>query len=193
MAEATFFDESDWVTPPEDWARTTQVGKTYDLTEGEGARVWAECIARTAMLRRPDQVAEEPARYGAPLEHTPRLGQSIFRIRVLDAYGRACAVTREHSLPALDAEHIKPFAIGGAHRPSNGLALRADLHRLFDRGYVTVDAEGRFQVGQRLSDEFHNGRLYDELAGRRLAIPAESAEQPDPEALAWHREHVFVG
>lgn len=193
IAEATFFDEDDWVAPPRDWARTTQVGKTYALDEGEGARIWAECLGRGARSASPDRVADEPTRYGDPIEHRPRLGQSIFRIRVLKAYEWACAVTREHSLPALDAGHIRPFASGGVHRPSNGLALRADIHRLFDRGYVTVDAGGRFQVGQRLGDEFNNGRVYYELAGRQIAKPAELADQPDPDALAWHRERVFVG
>jgi putative restriction endonuclease len=68
----------------------------------------------------------------------PRLGQGTFRIATIQAYERACAVTGEHSLPALEAAHIRPFAEGGTHDVSNGLLLRADLHRLFDRGYVTV-------------------------------------------------------
>ena len=92
--------------------------------------------------------------------HTPRLGQGIFRVRVLDAYGRACAVTQEHSLPVLDAAHIKPYSEGGKHAVSNGVALRSDLHRLFDRGYVTFDEANSFVVGRRLRDDYANGRSY---------------------------------
>jgi putative restriction endonuclease len=33
------------------------------------------------------------------------------------------------------------------HRVSNGLPLRSDIHRLFDRGYVTVTPDYRFEVG----------------------------------------------
>ncbi|MCZ2111991.1 MAG: HNH endonuclease, partial [Dehalococcoidia bacterium] len=104
VAEATFFRPDWWVRPPADWKRTTQVGAGYDLTAGEGARVWQECLERSMAgaaesghdlpaLREPDGL-----RYGTPTLHTPRLGQGIFRVHVLDAYGRACAVTGEHSL-----------------------------------------------------------------------------------------------
>ncbi len=67
-----------------------------------------------------------------------------------DAYGRACAVTGEHSLPVLEAAHIRPQSSVGTHEVSNRLLLRADLHKLFDRGYVTVNAEYRFRVSPQL-------------------------------------------
>jgi putative restriction endonuclease len=54
----------------------------------------------------------EPSRNGEPTLYRPRLGQGIFRIQVLDAYDRECAVTGEHSLPVLEAAHIKPYADG---------------------------------------------------------------------------------
>ncbi|PSO48774.1 MAG: hypothetical protein BRC33_08750 [Cyanobacteria bacterium SW_9_44_58] len=47
-------------------------------------------------------------------------------------------MTGERTLPALDAAHIKPYAQSGSHTISNGLLLRADLHRLFDRFYITI-------------------------------------------------------
>jgi putative restriction endonuclease len=139
-------------------------------------------------------VAREPTpRYGPPLLHAPRLGQPIFRVKVLDAYDRACAVTREHSLPVLDAAHIKPYADGGGHAVTNGLSLRSDLHRLFDRGYVTVDEDYRFVVGDRLKQDYENGRSYYGLKGQDLVLPTESELRPDSAALAWHRERVFLG
>ncbi len=138
-------------------------------------------------------VREPVARYGAPTLHLPRLGQGIFRVKVFDAYGRACAVTREHSLPVLEAAHIKPFASGGEHAVSNGLSLRSDLHRLFDRGYVTIDEEERFVVGRRLRDDFENGRSYYGLHGQELAVPSEAAMRPSSTAIGWHRDQVFLG
>jgi putative restriction endonuclease len=51
----------------------------------------------------------------------------------MEAYERACALTGEHSLPALEAAHIIPFALCGPHDVQNGLLLRADLHGLLDR------------------------------------------------------------
>lgn len=138
-------------------------------------------------------VARDAARYGAPVLRAPRLGQSIFRVQVLEAYGRACAVTGEHSLPVLEAAHIKPYANGGAHEVSNGLSLRSDLHRLFDRGYVTVDERGRFVVGARLKTDFENGRSYYALRGQPLAIPTRAPWHPSADALAYHRSQIFLG
>jgi putative restriction endonuclease len=53
------------------------------------------------------------------------------------------AQTRLAKLPVLDTAHIRPFADGGAHDVDNGIALRVDLHGLFDRGYVTFDQQRR--------------------------------------------------
>lgn len=195
IAEARFFPQGAWIRPPADWSLRTQTGAGYDLSQGDGLRVWLECQERVARpLAAPSDglVAREPvARYGAPTLHTPRLGQGIFRVHVLDAYDRACAVTGEHSLPVLEAAHIKPYAKGGEHQVSNGLSLRSDLHRLFDKGYVTVDEDAAFVVGRRLKAEFDNGRSYYGLHGQRLRLPAEAARRPSRDALAWHREQVF--
>lgn len=194
IGETRFFAEADWITPPRDWSPRTQTGATYDLAVGEGARIWAECLARTST---PAPVISlsggTDRRFGAPVVYLPRLGQGIFRVQVLDAYGRACAVTGEHSLPVLEAAHIKPYASGGSHDVTNGLSLRTDLHRLFDRGYATVDEDDRFVVGRRLKDDFENGRSYYGLHGKPMELPQERVLRPSKEALAWHRENVFVG
>jgi hypothetical protein len=38
--QPVFFDEGDWVRMPEDWAANIVQGKGYDLSVGEGERVW---------------------------------------------------------------------------------------------------------------------------------------------------------
>lgn len=108
-----------------------------------------------------------------------------------DAYGK-CAVTREHSLPALEAAHIVPYAAGGQHEVPNGLLLRADIHRLFDRGYVTATPDYRFRVSPRLEDEFHNGRIYYQLEGTELWLPKDEADRPTREHLERHNDEVFL-
>ena len=53
-----------------------------------------------------------------------------------------------------------PRAISEIDQPS-----RTDLHRLFDRGYVTIDEQIRRVVGRRLKADFDNGRSYYQLHG----------------------------
>ena len=111
---------------------------------------------------------------------------------VTTAYGGACAVSGEHSLPVLEAAHIQPYSTkGGSHEVSNGLLLRADIHRLFDRGYVTVTPDLRFVVSERLAKEFENGKAYYKRNGKVLGLPKNAADQPDLELLRWHNENVF--
>jgi putative restriction endonuclease len=133
----------------------------------------------------------EPARYGAPQLIRPRLGQGAFRFIVTDVYRRRCAVTQEKTLPALDAAHIKPYAEGGLHEPSNGLLLRRDIHSLFDGGYVTVTPELRFEVSRRIKEEFENGRHYYALHGQPIERPLDSSHLPDRMALDWHNTECF--
>lgn len=196
LAESRFFGVNQWVSAPRDWKPRTQTGAGYDLSQGEGLRVWQECIERArAMMPSLPEVAGPPSdepRYGEPTLHRPRLGQGIFRIQVLDAYDRACAVTGEHSLPVLEAAHIKPYSRGGIHEVPNGITLRSDLHRLFDRGYITLD-DNRLVVGKRLREDFSNGRSYYGLHGRQIQLPGDQRSWPSEVATQWHRDNLFLG
>jgi putative restriction endonuclease len=162
IVQPVFFPPEGWIRQPSDWPARTQTDKKYDLTAGEGRRVWEQCIAVARELGASPTLmtALEAERYGAPVLLRPRLGQNTFRIAVMDAYHRACAITEEHSLPALEAGHIRPYGEGGLHEVSNGILMRADLHRLFDKGYITVTPDLHVVVSERLRNEFHNGRTY---------------------------------
>ena len=179
-----------------DWSPNIVRGRTEDLSAAAGLRIWNECLDRAAAQAvGPIWVDDvlDARRTGKPTLVLPRLGQSSFRLAVLDAYGNQCAVTTEHSLPVIDAAHIRPWAEGGQHRVPNGVPLRRDLHRLFDLGYVTIRPDLTFAVSGRLREEYANGRVYYELDGRHIRLPDNENERPDPEVLAWHQEQVYLG
>jgi putative restriction endonuclease len=102
-------------------------------------------------------------------------------------------VTKERTLPVLEAAHIRPYAEGGEHRVDNGLLLRRDLHTLFDRGYITVTPELKLEVSKRLREDFANGRDYYALQGRELWLPMPTAGRPRAEFLAWHNDTRYLG
>lgn len=197
LVQPIFFSPAAWVPQPADWHVRTQRYAKYDLSAGEGLRVWTACMETAmalGMLRQePVPAHDETSRYGAPQLVLPRLGQGTFRVAVLEAYSRACCVTGEHSLPALEASHIQPYASAGPHEVSNGLLFRADLHRLFDKGYITVTPELQLEVGTRLRQEWHNGHTYYPLHGTRLKTPKAASLKPSSEYLRWHNEHTFLG
>lgn len=199
LVSPTFFPDEAWIPQPADWHPRTQSSMRYDLTFGEGKRIWESCLATADTLTYPARedvpapASGSSARYGEPREMRPRLGHATFRIAVMEAYRRACAATDEHSLPALEAVHIRPYADDGPHEVRNGLLLRADLHRLFDKGYVTVTPAFRLDIGSRLKQDFRNGRSYYPLHGTHLRVPPDVKLRPAQEFLRWHNDSRFKG
>jgi putative restriction endonuclease len=197
IVEPLFFHPGMWVPQPEDWPARTVSSKGYDLTLGEGRRVWEACLERASMVRSLEReirlIAEPTARYGAARLIAPRLGQGTFRIAVTEAYGRRCAVTGEHSLPVLDAAHIRSYGEEGPHEVRNGILMRADLHRLFDKGYISVSFDYRVLISDRLREDYQNGRSYYPMRDHELHVPSSERDRPDPEFIRWHNERVFLG
>ena len=194
LTEPFFFPESEWIPVPPSWSRNIVTFKTYDASEADGAALWNAVQGRLTQSVAPLFATErEQERYGSPSLVRPRLGQGTFRIIVTDAYQRRCAVTRERTLPALEAAHIKPFSEGGPHDPSNGLLLRRDIHSLFDAGYVTVTPDLRFHVSRRIKEEFENGRDYYAMDGQAIAPVNIRGWEPNELALEWHNQERFLG
>lgn len=193
LGDPVFFGPEEAIPEPADWRPNIVQGKTYDLTAGEGARIWSACRERAGLLDAAHPLGASGERFGSPTTVTPRLGQGSFRMAVTEAYGGACAVTGEHSLPVLDAAHIRPYGAGGEHRTSNGLLMRSDLHRLFDRGYITVTSANLVRVSRALRDDYSNGATYYPLDGTEIHIPTSEGDRPDATLLEWHGDEVFRG
>ncbi len=196
LVQVSFFPRDLWIPQPTDWSPRNLTNQRYDLATGEGARIWRECLERADYLGRskqelPSFAREALPRYGEPVLVRPRLGQGAFRVLVTDAYKRACAVTGEHSLPVLEAAHIKPYANDGPHEICNGLLLRSDVHKLFDLGYISVTPDMRVRVSDRLRADFQNGRTYYPMDKQPLVMPSDDALHPSRDFLAWHNDVVF--
>ena len=68
----------------------------------------------------------------------------------------------------------------------------ADLHKLFDEGYLTVDPKDRrVVVSKRIKEEFENGKDYYSLEGRVLREPLEPWAKPLTENLEYHAYNRF--
>lgn len=192
LTQPFFFKEPDWIPVPASWSRNIVSFKTFSTNDDEGLALWEGVVERLERRQFPTRENDEP-RFGEPHLIQPRLGQGAFRIVVTDVYQRRCAVTRERTLPALEAAHIRPYSDGGTHEVRNGLLLRRDIHSLFDAGYVTITPDLRFEVSRQIREEFENGKQYYALHGNQIAAPSEASQRPDRIALAWHNERCFRG
>ena len=189
LTQPFFFDKPWWITQPNDWPTSTVVGKKYDTTIGEGARIYQQVMDRLSYQS--PLPAANPIKYADGIgKH--RLGQGAFRILVTDAYHRCCAVSGEKTLPVLQAAHIRPYAMDGTHDVTNGILLRSDIHTLFDDGYLTITKDLILEVSHRLREDYGNGKDYYKYHGAKLLIiPDNKLQSPAPDLLTWHNEHVY--
>jgi hypothetical protein len=118
-----------------------------------------------------------------------RLGQGVFRDRLIDAWGGECAVTGVTFLPVLIASHIVPWVDATNEErldPDNGLLLSATLDRLFDAGFITFEDDGAIRISPVVpEDEYEAMGLSEEL--RLSRVPDGSRRY-----LARHREDYFA-
>jgi putative restriction endonuclease len=196
LEQPFLLDKSDWI-PVLDWSQNIVRGKKVETDSEEGKYYWNKLqliIAKIQLTYKPDfRTEEEKVRYGKEILIKPRLGQGSFKIVVTDAYRRSCAITQERVLPLLEAAHIKPYADSGPHDVRNGVLLRSDMHKLFDRGYLTITPKLHIEVSRRIKEEFDNGEYYFTFHGQDINLPRRPIDQPSGEFLTWHNEKKFKG
>lgn len=200
-----FFNEIDWQPTPLDWHTNLVQGKKYDSNIGYGKLLWENIEMLLQKYKNFDLkkesdnlfVAEEENLtnpYGSEILTRVRLGQGAFRILVTDTYERRCTISGERTLPVLDAAHIKPYDQSGPHTISNGLLLRTDIHKLFDKGYLTITSDYKVEVSKRIKLEFENGREYYNYHGKSLlTIPNRMIDKPSNKFIEWHNQNIYKG
>ena len=120
----------------------------------------------------------------------------VFKKIVARIYSYACAMTGMrvdslYNISLIDACHIVPFNISGDDTIRNGIALCPNLHRAFDRGIVSIDADYRVLVSSQFAEDTTHPYSLQALKGQRIHLPFGDRYRPDPDKLAWHRERVF--
>lgn len=103
------------------------------------------------------RVADLPRTTEAERLVVQRIGQDIFRARLMDYWQGRCPLTGISDAPLLRASHIIPWSDceSDAERLDvhNGLLLSALWDAAFDRALVTFDDEGRPELSPSLSEQ----------------------------------------
>jgi len=204
LLDAHFWPERLWLPwrASRGYADTgVQMGRTED--NPDNVRQLLAAIERDN-VRPPAELVDEfrlldvDERQRVAAMQTVREGQGAFRLRLLEAYQGACAITGEHTEPVLDAAHIQSYLGPRSNHPRNGIVMTKEFHTLFDRGLVTIEPPSsgqpdyRIRVSRLIRERWNNGKRYNEFDGAPLrSVPANPRLQPSPDALAWHGAHVF--
>jgi HNH endonuclease len=102
-----------------------------------------------------------------------RLKQSDFRDKMLQIYSNKCCITGENLSVLLEAAHIQPYKNENSHHPQNGLLLRADIHKLFDKGLLTIDTEYFIKI-----DDIVVSPYYRSLHNNKINLPSNKKYYP---------------
>ncbi len=181
-------------------------GVTISMPERAfGARSVEDFTQLHALLRRvmslartlPDVLCETfsaktaylPRTTEAELLVVQRVGQDLFRNGLLEYWNGCCAITGLAVPGLLRASHIKPWADceTDAERLDvfNGLLLAPHLDAAFDRGFITIEDDGRVIVSNRLSEDART------ILGLDTPLKVQRVASGHLMYLPWHREKVF--
>ena len=198
LSAVELWDESRWVPWGVDQGFATNIVRGMGVRDPAQVAQLMSLIGTGAQIRagefadRFQLVDADGRRWRDQSAQAVREGQGGFRLRLLDAYGRQCAITGEHTEPVLDAAHIQPYLGPASNHVQNGMLLTKEFHALFDRGYVTVTPEHVVKVSSHLKKDFSNGRRYYPYDGQVLAkLPDDARLLPSADALQWHVANVF--
>lgn len=120
-----------------------------------------------------------------------RIGQDLFRGALMDHWQFRCALTGLDVPELLRASHIKPWADCASDEERldvcNGFLFAPHIDALFDRGYLTVEDDGRVILWDGLSQTAR------ERLGLGGELRIEGITSGHQKYLPWHRERVFKG
>jgi hypothetical protein len=111
-----------------------------------------------------------------------REGQPKFRRSLLDEYSGKCVITGCNVEALLEAAHIMPYRGAHTNDVTNGLLLRADLHKLFDLHMFRIDPRTHTV---HLCDDLKASE-YGCYEGRRLRSPRSQENTPSEASLRHH-------
>ena len=121
-------------------------------------------------------------------EVVARPGQDQFRVSLMGAYGKRCAVTGCSVPEVLEAARIIPYTGHASNHVCNGLLLRRDIHQLFDALLIAIEPESHsIVIAPRL-----RGTLHEKLVGRKIRLPKLANHHPSEVSLRSHQSRASL-
>jgi len=118
-----------------------------------------------------------------------RIGQDMFRKKLIDYWAGRCCISGLAVVELLRASHIKPWADceTDAERLDvfNGFLLAPHLDAVFDRGFITADTQGHIMLAEELDTAARSA------LGFTNPMQIVGLTHQHRTYLSWHRTYVF--
>jgi len=103
-----------------------------------------------------------------------------FKQMIMSVYEK-CAVSGETCKDVLEACHIQPYVNQESDHIQNGILLRIDIHRLFDKGLLMINEDYVIKVNANLKSDY-----YQSFHNQKIYLPENKNFHPSREALAFN-------
>jgi integrase len=134
---------------------------------------------------KPYQIIDESLKDTTDSRRTTIIGrdkQDKFRDNILLNYDGKCCISGESVNAVIESAHIQRYINDDSHHVQNGLLLRADLHKLLDKGLMTIDENYSVLISHKVTSSF-----YQSLNGKKITLPINKNCHPSKVALQLHR------
>lgn len=119
-----------------------------------------------------------------------RIGQGLYRDRLLKKYNNRCIITGINLPEILVASHIKPWAVSSNDErisQENGFLLSATYDRLFDQGLISFENNGRIMLSSMVTKE--NAQRLELDPSKEYDIKYDVGMK---DFLDYHRDMIFI-
>ncbi len=119
-----------------------------------------------------------------------RIGQGLYREKLLKKYSNGCIITHINIPEVLIASHIKPWSVSSNSERTdreNGFILGATYDRLFDRGLISFENNGKIMLSNMITSD--NAQRLELESGRVYEIRFNPGMK---DFLAYHRDVIFI-
>lgn len=119
-----------------------------------------------------------------------RVGQGLFRNRLLEKYNSTCIISGVCTKKLLIASHIKPWAVSNNEErlsDENGLLLNPTYDKLFDCGLISFYDNGKLLISSQISPEDIVRLQLDSNAEYDIKTSIKLRQN-----LEYHRDIIFV-
>jgi integrase len=121
------------------------------------------------------------------IEKKKRESAQKFRRMIIKSYNGKCSITDEDTLEALEACHIQDYVNDNSNHHQNGILLRADLHKLYDKRLLLIDEDYRVKISNNITSDY-----YKQFDGMKLRLPKDEANNPSKKALIFHNDRRIL-
>jgi putative restriction endonuclease len=117
----------------------------------------------------------------------------LFKREIPKIYNHTCAISGLRisavaNVSMVDACHIVPFSEGYDDTLTNGIALCPNLHRVFDRGLISISDDYTILINKNFVENQKSAFNISQFAGKQIFLPYAEELYPSLENISVHRK-----